>query len=102
MGKAAAQKLLQQIYYGGCTDPAGQSIAALCMALSQKDVSQIVVGPLSEYTMAFLRHLRDYFGITFNLEHHDLENEDEVGRGSSKVLMTCVGVGYSNFNKRVI
>lgn len=84
-------------------DPAAQSIAALFMALSQKDVSQLVIGPLSEYTITFLQHLREFFGITFKLEHFSVDNEeDNIGRGSDKIQMTCVGVGYSNLNKRVV
>ncbi|KAF2885038.1 hypothetical protein ILUMI_21154 [Ignelater luminosus] len=102
VGTAAANKLLQQIYLGGCVDSAAQSVAALFMALSQKDVSQLVVGPLSEYTITFLQHLREFFGVTFKLEHLIVDDdEDDVGRGSDKIQMTCVGIQYSNLNKRV-
>jgi len=103
LGAAAAQKLLQQIYLGGCVDAASQSVAVLLMTLSQKDVSKLMVGPLSDYTVAFLRHLRDFFGVTFKLEHcKPGDDEEDAGRGSNKIHMTCLGIGYSNMNKRII
>ncbi|KAK4872494.1 hypothetical protein RN001_014523 [Aquatica leii] len=101
VGVKAAQCLLQQIYLGGCVDPCAQSLAVLLMALSRNDVSKIMVGPLSDYTIGFLRHLREFFGLTFHLEHCVSEDEKE-GRGSDKIHMTCVGIGYSNLNKRTV
>lgn len=47
----------------------------------------------------FLRHIRDFFQIMFKIEvQTPLEDER---KGGDKVLMTCVGVGYSNINKSV-
>lgn len=45
----------------------------------------------------FLRHIRDFFQIMFKIETQK-PSEDER-KGGDKVLMTCVGVGYSNINK---
>lgn len=45
----------------------------------------------------FLRHIRDFFQIMFKIEVQK-PSEDER-KGGDKVLMTCVGVGYSNINK---
>ncbi|KAF5279969.1 hypothetical protein FQA39_LY18190 [Lamprigera yunnana] len=101
VGIKAAQCLLQQIYLGGCVDPAAQSLATLLMALSRNDVSKIMLGPLSDNTISFLRHLREFFGLTFHLEYCVDEDEKE-SRGSNKIHMTCVGIGYSNLNKRTI
>lgn len=101
LGAAAAQRLLQEVYLGGVTDSTSQAVAILFMALGQKDVSKIVLGPLSEYSVAFLQHLRDFFGITFKLEHYETD-DDDGSSGSDKVLLTCVGIGYSNLSKRVI
>ncbi|KAB0790286.1 hypothetical protein PPYR_15375 [Photinus pyralis] len=101
VGAKAAQRLLRQIYLGGCVDPAAQSVAVLLMALSRNDVSKIMVGPLSNHTISFLRHLREFFGLTFHLEHC-IGDDDSEGRGSDKIHMTCVGIGYSNLNKRTI
>lgn len=44
-----------------------------------------------------LRHIRDFFQIIFKIEVQK-PSEDER-KGGDKVLMTCVGVGYTNINK---
>lgn len=101
-------KLLDEVFRGGCVDSAFQWLVVLYMALAQKDVSKFLIGPLSQYTIHFLQHLREFFAITFKLENANGDQEDETaGRddeelsGSNKVMLTCVGVGYSNFSKRV-
>lgn len=44
LGRAAAQKLLEEIYRGGCVDSSFQWITTLFMALAQKDVSKFLTG----------------------------------------------------------
>lgn len=56
---------------------------------------------MSQYTIGFLRHLREFFGITFKISNpQELDDEEEASYGSQKVLLTCVGIGYTNINKR--
>lgn len=102
IGKQAAQRLLQEIYLGGVTDSASQSVAIVYMALGQKNVSKVVLAPLTEYSIALLQHLRDFFAVTFKLSHYDTDDDDNRICGASKVLLTCVGIGYTNISKRVI
>lgn len=102
LGVKAAHRLLEEIFYGGCSDSTFQSLAALFMCLGQKDVSKFMTGPLSQYTITFLQHLKEFFGITFKLEHFLPPNEDDVIPGADKVLLTCVGIGYTNLNKKQI
>lgn len=78
-------------------DSSNQSLALLFMTLGQQDVSKVLLGPLSPYTIEFLRHIRDFFQIMFKIEVQK-PSEDER-KGGDKVLMTCVGVGYSNISK---
>lgn len=121
IGEEVAHRLIDEIYRGGCVDSTAQSLVALWMALGPKDISKFItgitylyyilvtyinvifLGPISEYTIGFLRHLRDFFGITFKVSNpqQDEEDEDDTGYGSNKVLLTCVGIGYTNINKRV-
>lgn len=101
LGTAAAQRLLYEIYLGGVVDSSSQSLAILYMALGDKDVSKLITGPLSEYSIWFLRHLKDFFGVSFKLEPYDDEEHDNKS-GSSKVLLTSVGIGYTNISKRTI
>ncbi|XP_042219345.1 RNA 3'-terminal phosphate cyclase-like protein [Homarus americanus] len=105
VGREAAWRLLEEIYRGGCVDTLSQSLVLLFMALAPKDVSKIVLGPIAPYTMHFLRHLRDFFQVTFKIDEYKEKNfsfSDEVSEartGASKLLLTCIGVGYSNISK---
>lgn len=66
-------------------------------------MSARISGPLSTYTVHFLQHLRDFFSVTFKLENPDADDDDEDDvRGAQKVLLTCVGIGYTNISKRVL
>ncbi|KAI3362410.1 hypothetical protein L3Q82_012715, partial [Scortum barcoo] len=97
LGRNCAKLLLEEVYRGGCVDSSNQSLALLLMTLGQQDVSKVLLGPISPYTIEFLRHIRDFFQIMFKIEVQKA-SEDER-KGGDKVLMTCVGVGYSNMNK---
>jgi len=98
LGQEGAKQLLEEVYRGGCVDSTVQSLGLLMMALGPRDVSRLVTGPLSNYTMSFLRHLKDTFNLMFKLEN--VENEDDLSIGSDKVKLTCVGVGFTNLSKR--
>ncbi|XP_057672458.1 probable RNA 3'-terminal phosphate cyclase-like protein isoform X1 [Diorhabda carinulata] len=102
LGIAAAQRLLYEIYLGGVVDSTSQSLAILCMALGDKDVSKLVTGPLSDYSIWFLRHLRDFLGVTFKLEPFVEDEEYSKNGSSSKVLLTSIGIGYTNISKRTL
>uniref|UniRef100_A0AAR2LZF8 RNA 3'-terminal phosphate cyclase-like protein n=1 Tax=Pygocentrus nattereri TaxID=42514 RepID=A0AAR2LZF8_PYGNA len=97
LGKNCAKLLLEEIYRGGCVDSNNQSLALLYMTLDQQDVSKTLLGPLSPYTIEFLRHIRDFFQIMFKIETQKADEDEQ--KGGDKVLMTCVGVGYSNISK---
>ncbi|RLU22671.1 hypothetical protein DMN91_004949 [Ooceraea biroi] len=97
LGKEAAMRLLDEIYRNGCVDSVFQSMTAAFMALGKKDVSRAIVGPLTPATMQFLRDLRDFFGVTFKVEH--VREEDEV---LPQVRLICLGIGYTNMNKRAL
>lgn len=97
IGKTAAHLLLEEVYRGGCVGSSDQSLACLFMALGQQDVSKLLLGPLSPYTIQFLRHLKDFFQVMFKMDIR--VNEDHLRIGADKILMTCVGVGFTNLSK---
>ncbi|XP_061555504.1 RNA 3'-terminal phosphate cyclase-like protein [Phycodurus eques] len=97
LGRNCAKLLLEEVYRGGCVDSSNQSLALLLMTLGQQDVSKLLLGPLSQYTIEFLRHVRDFFQIMFKIEVRKCLEDER--KGGDKVLMTCVGAGYSNLNK---
>eukprot|EP00088_Acartia_fossae_P070963 TRINITY_DN9629_c0_g1_i2.p1 TRINITY_DN9629_c0_g1~~TRINITY_DN9629_c0_g1_i2.p1 ORF type:complete len:392 (+),score=43.47 TRINITY_DN9629_c0_g1_i2:2-1177(+) len=117
LGKLGAKLLLEEIYRGGCADSTSQSLAALFMAMGPSDVSKFLVGPLSPYTVQFLRHTRDFIDVMFKLETKTRDEDEEVGEedeedgkegggagglrmGTDKVQLTCVGIGYTNLSKK--
>ncbi|XP_045518242.1 probable RNA 3'-terminal phosphate cyclase-like protein [Pieris brassicae] len=103
LGRECGMRLLDEIHRGGAVDSFFQWILALWMALGQKDVSVCVVGPLSEYTIKFLQHLKEFFGVMFKLEVlREDEDSDEETVVSQKVKLTCVGIGYVNISKRTL
>lgn len=106
IGKECANKLLDEIYRGGCCDSTFQWILMLYMALGPKSVSKAVVGPLSQYSIKYLQLLKEFLGITFKLDtlekNDDDDDDDEEESKSPRVVLTCVGIGYSNLSKRVL
>ncbi|KAM6033769.1 RNA 3'-terminal phosphate cyclase-like protein [Chlamydotis macqueenii] len=98
LGQNCAKLLLEEVYRGGCVDSTNQSLALLLMTLGQRDVSKVLLGPLSPYTIEFLRHLRSFFHIMFKIE---TKTPEEEHMGGEKVLMTCVGIGFSNLSKTI-
>lgn len=99
LGTACAYKLLQEIYRGGCVDATHQSLALLYMALGQMDVSKILIGPLTTYTIEFLRHMKEFFNITYKMELERREDDGLQVGGDERYILTCVGIGYANFTK---
>jgi RNA 3'-terminal phosphate cyclase-like protein len=41
----------------------------------------------------FLRHLKEFFGVTFKIK---------ADPDTGTVMLTCVGVGFMNFSRKVI
>uniref|UniRef100_A0A8C5KTE4 RNA 3'-terminal phosphate cyclase-like protein n=1 Tax=Jaculus jaculus TaxID=51337 RepID=A0A8C5KTE4_JACJA len=87
LGRNCAQLLLEEIYRAGCVDSTNQS---------PQDVSKLLLGPLPPYRIEFLWHLKSFFQIMFKIESQPCGEEL---KGGDKVLMTCVGVGFSNLSK---
>ena len=68
--------------------------------------------------MQFLRHMREFFQLTYKVEttqeelqvdSKEREGEDDDGESDSEhvfsretVTLSCVGVGYSNFGKGIV
>ena len=57
-----------------------------------QDVSKVRFGALTPHAVECLRHIRDFFGVTFKLE---------ADQETRTVLLTCLGLGYTNFAKKV-
>ncbi|DBA03606.1 TPA: hypothetical protein N0F65_006785 [Lagenidium giganteum] len=88
----ASHMLCEEINKGGCVDTTNQALVLLYMTLSPEDVSKVRFGKLTPYTIQYLRHLRDFFGITFKIKP-DPETKT--------VFLSCLGVGFKNLAKKV-
>lgn len=100
LGKETSSNLLEEIFNGGCVDSVNQGLAALFMVLCEQDVSKLMVGSLTPYTIEFLRHIKDFFQVMFKLETKSFDPDEKGGKmGGDKVIMTCAGIGYSNISR---
>eukprot|EP00741_Cyanophora_paradoxa_P006305 tig00000989_g6112.t1 len=93
IGTAAARLLMEEIMKGGCVDTSAQGTMLLLMALGPEDVSKIRLGKLSPYTVELLRHIRQFFSVTFKVK---------VDPESDTLLASCLGAGFTNMSRRVM
>lgn len=89
IGKEATYSLFEEIQRGGCVDSICQSLALTLMAFNQNDISKVKLGALTTYTIHFLRHLKEFCGLTF-----DLNNS-----AYPEVIAICKGIGYKNMSR---
>ncbi|CAM9242004.1 unnamed protein product [Ascophyllum nodosum] len=90
LGKLGSKLILEEIKNGGCVDSSHQSLAMLLMVLCPEDVSRLRIGKLTQYSITYLRHLRDFFGAYFRLKPDPL---------TSTVLLSCQGIGFKNLSR---
>eukprot|EP00002_Diphylleia_rotans_P005483 TRINITY_DN14633_c0_g1_i1.p1 TRINITY_DN14633_c0_g1~~TRINITY_DN14633_c0_g1_i1.p1 ORF type:complete len:359 (-),score=56.24 TRINITY_DN14633_c0_g1_i1:238-1314(-) len=92
LGSFVSRLMVQEIAKGGCVDTAHQCMMLLYMVLCPEDVSKIRFGKLTEYSVEFLRLLREFFGVTFKVV---------TDPETKTVLLTCMGIGFKNLSKKV-
>lgn len=92
VGEMATKQLMEEIYRGGCVDTSNQTLVLLYMLMCPEDVSKLVLGSLSEYTIQYLRHLRDFFGTKFKIV---------PDRESGTITLSCLGIGATNVSKKM-
>lgn len=109
---SATHDLLNDIYRGGVVSTASQGLATLAMAFGDRDLSKVLLGPLSPYTVQLLRHMQTFTSITFKLEpfkkeeasedeDEAMEEDEKLLTGSRKIVAACIGIGFSNISKTV-
>ncbi|CEF61896.1 RNA 3'-terminal phosphate cyclase-like protein [Strongyloides ratti] len=102
IGYAAAEKLLDEIFKGGASDCTASFLASTFMALTDRNASKFVYGTLTQYSVYSLRHLKDFFGITFNFSQKKIEDKELHDGCKEKLLGSCIGVGYTNLNRTIL
>lgn len=89
VAREATYSLFEEIERGGCVDSICQSLALTMMAFNQKDVSKMKMGMLTTYTIHYLRHLKEFCGLTFQLS----------SEAYPEIIATCQGIGYKNLSR---
>ncbi|NWI30379.1 RCL1 protein, partial [Sula dactylatra] len=100
LGQNCAKLLLEEIYRvsGQYVLTQLASHGLLLLLIIWRDNSQCSETRMGRYEIEFLRHLRSFFHITFKIE---TKTPEEEHMGGEKVLMTCVGIGFSNLSKTI-
>ena len=97
LGRDCGHLLLEEIFRGGCVDTRNQSLVLLLMAMASEGVSRVLLGDLTDYSIEFLRHLRDFFGVMFKIE----TKPDSTGEMQRQlVYLSCSGMGYWSIGRR--
>lgn len=90
VGRRCAQRLLSEIDLDGVVDSSHQCVALHFLAMSD-DIkpSRIRLAKLSPASVHYLRHLRDFLGISFRFK-----------TDANSVLCSCIGLNITNLGKR--
>lgn len=92
VGARAAHSLLEEISRGGVCDSTHQGLLLLMCALGPGEINEVRLGPLTPYAVRTLRHLKDFFGVTFSIRPE---------ADSQTLFMSCIGCGIANVSKRI-
>lgn len=92
LGVTVADALLEQIGQAGAVDEANQPLLLTLMCLGPEDVSRVRIGLLSDFSVGTLRHLKDFLGVTFQID---------TDPADGSLVLACRGVGFKNTSQRV-
>lgn len=91
VGARVAHALLAEIAAAGAVDGSHQALALFLCAVGPDALSTVTLGRLAPAAVRLLRDLRDFLGVTFNLEPG----------GTGTVTAACVGLGVGNVARAV-
>jgi RNA 3'-terminal phosphate cyclase-like protein len=102
----ASYSLLTEIATKGCVPRSHQSLLLMLMALGPQDVGNARLGALTPQSIATLRDLRDFLGVTFKVKverTQTLKHEDDDDAVSASVvdetLVSCIGAAVRGARK---
>lgn len=112
LGIAISKQLLAEISTESRVDSVFQWLVLGLMTLGPKDVTSVVMGPLTPFTIQFLRDIKTFFGVTFKVEDYfdtvknEVDEDDEDDEDKTKRIslykLSCLGTGYINLNKTMV
>ena len=74
-----------------CTH-AVQGLLLLLCALGPEEVHEVRLGLLTDYAVATLRHVKDFFDVTFAIQPE---------KESRTIFLSCIGASIRNAAKKV-
>ncbi|KAI8907940.1 RNA 3'-terminal phosphate cyclase/enolpyruvate transferase [Gorgonomyces haynaldii] len=92
LGSQCARQLLTEISKQGSVDTLSQWINLLFIGLGPEDVGKLRIGSLTPFTIQFLRDMELFLGVRFKITPDKTTNT---------IVMSSLGVGYVNVNKKV-
>lgn len=93
VGEAAARRLLAEIDLDGVVDTVHQPLVLYYLSLSEETKpARVRLSRLSPAAAQMLRHIRDFFGVKFQIK------EDHGDAGT--VVLSCLGAGVTNTARR--
>jgi len=94
VGQAAALRLLAEIDLDGVIDTVHQPLTLFFLSLCEETrPTRIRLSKLSPLAVQMCRHIRDFFGVAFQIR------EDH---GGNTVVLSCIGAGVANAARRAI
>ncbi len=90
LGQACAKLLLEEVSRGGVVDSSFQGALLLLCAVGQDTLHQVRLGPLTPHAVHVLRHIKDFFGVVFNLSPE---------QQSKTIFASCIGANVKNLAK---
>lgn len=69
-----------------------QGLALLFCAIGPEELGEVRLGPLTPHAVRTLRHLKAFFGVTFNVRPET---------ASRTIFLSCIGAGLRNASKRL-
>ena len=98
VGTMGAQLLLEEIRRGGVVDSQHQPVVLMLMAMGPEDVCKVRFGSeLTPQSVRTLQLLRDTFGTVFKIK-----KEEDVTTGRVSTLLSCLGIGMKNMNRKIV
>eukprot|EP01038_Epipyxis_sp_PR26KG_P012797 gene12797-17157_t len=104
VGRDGAYMLIEEITKGGVIDRSHQPLILQLMVLTPEDVSKVRFGEeLTEQAVLCLQLLRDAFGVVFKIKEDVMminhKEEEQVERKT--LILSCLGIGFTNVNRKV-
>ncbi|GKT27805.1 putative multi-domain containing protein [Aduncisulcus paluster] len=116
LGKKCAERLFREISEGGVVDSSHQVIMMVLMTLAPEKMSRIRIGRITPRSIRVLRLLKEFFGVSFNLQTADerwvqkcIREKKEVTKREKRskhgeqesIICVCQGIGYKNVARQV-